>query len=180
MKILVASENPVKIEAVEKAFSNYFEDLSVVGIKTESNVPHQPINSETFVGAQNRAQKLFDLNTEKKLGADFFVGIEGGIELKHERWFAFGCMCVIDSYGNKSFGTSPHFELPENVTKRLLDREELGDVMDDIMKLENTKQKMGAIGFFTNGVMDRKELYVPGIIAALVPFNHPKMYFTKD
>ena len=29
----------------------------------------------------------------------------------------------------------------------------------------------------SGGVMNRKELYVPGLIAALVPFNHKDMYF---
>ena len=58
--------------------------------------------------------------------------------------------------------------------------EELGHVMDDIMKKKNTKQDLGAIGFFTGGVMNRKELYVPGLIAALVPFNHKDMYFNNS
>ena len=88
-------------------------------------------------------------------------------------------MCIIDKNGRTSFGTSAHFELPECVTKRLLKGEELGFVMDEIMKEDNTKQKGGAIAFFTNGKMDRKELYIPGLISALVPFQHEKMYFNK-
>lgn len=177
MKILVGSENPVKLAAVEEAFSHYHNNIEVIGISVESNVPHQPINGEIYFGARTRALKLKEINTNENLNASFFVGIEGGIKQTFNKWFAFGCMCVIDKNGNESFGTSPHFELPDEVSKRLLKREELGDVMDGIMKMKNTKQKGGAIGFFTNGVMDRKQLYIPGLIAALVPFNHKEMYF---
>lgn len=177
MKILVGSENPVKLEAVKDAFIFYFDKVEVIGIKVPSGVPDQPINDETLRGAENRAAILKELNKTERLDADFFIGVEGGIVEKYGRWFAFGGMCIMDIKGNKSFGTSAHFELPDEVTKRLLEREELGEVMDEIMRLKNTKQKMGAIGFFTKGIMNRKELYIPGIISALVPFNHPDMYF---
>jgi inosine/xanthosine triphosphatase len=177
MKILVGSENPVKLNAVKEALENYFAEVEVVGIKVPSGVPDQPVNDETLTGAENRALKLKELNEIKNFQAQYFIGVEGGIVFNHNRWFAFGGMCIVDTNGKKSFGTSAHFEIPNEVTERLLKREELGFVMDEIMQQKNTKQKMGAIGFFTNGVMDRKELYVPGIIAAFVPFNHQEMYF---
>jgi inosine/xanthosine triphosphatase len=179
MKILVGSKNPVKIDAVREAFSFYFDSIILQGISVDSNVSDQPINEETFVGAEYRAKELLKVNNEKLLKADFFVGIEGGIQQLYKKWFAFGCMCIIDKNGRTSFGTSANFELPEIVVNQLLKRKELGHVMDEIMEQENTKQKGGAISFFTNGKMNRKELYIPGLISALVPFQHPNMYFNK-
>lgn len=180
MKILVGSKNPVKIKAVEEAFSLYYNDINVLGRSVDSGVPPQPINNQTFEGAKNRATELQKLNKKENLDAQFFVGVEGGIQETFGKWFAFGCMCIIDKTGKTSFGTSAHFELPKSVTKRLLNGEELGFVMDEIMNEENTKQKGGAISFFTNGKMNRKELYVPGIISALVPFLHSNLYFSKS
>jgi inosine/xanthosine triphosphatase len=177
MKILVGSKNPVKLDAVQETFSLYFNPNEVIGIDVDSNVPDQPINHETFTGAENRAKGLKKINSAQSLNADFFVGIEGGIQQNYNKWFAFGCMCLIHKSGRKSFGTSAHFELPEIVTKQLLERKELGHIMDEIMQQENTKQKGGAISYFTNGKMSRKELYIPGLISALVPFQHEKMYF---
>ena len=177
MRILVGSKNPVKIKAVEVTFSLYFDNIEVLGFQVHSSVPTQPINNQTFEGAKNRALELVKINNEKKMGAHFFVGIEGGIQEIFNKWFAFGVMCLIDKEGRTSFGTSANFELPKCVTKRLLNGEELGFIMDEIMKQDNTKQKGGAIAFFTNGKMDRKELYIPGLISALVPFQHEKMYF---
>ena len=177
MKILVGSKNPVKLNAVEEAFSLYFDSLEIVGLSVNSDVPDQPINEETYVGAENRANHLRQINIKQSLNAEYFVGIEGGIQQTYNKWFAFGCMCIINKSGKISFGTSAHFELPEVVIKQLLDRKELGHVMDDIMKQENTKQRGGAISFFTNGKMNRKELYIPGLISALIPFQHEQMYF---
>ena len=179
MKVLVGSQNPVKIEAVKEAFSNYFKDVDVIGINVNSKVPKQPINDETFEGAKNRALELKKINKEKHLNAKFFVGIEGGIIKLYSKWLAFGGMCIIDDKGEISFGTSPHFELPEHITKQLLNGIELGDVMDEITKENNTKQKSGAIGFFTKNVMDRKSLYVYGLVAALVPFLNERLYFEE-
>jgi len=177
LKILVGSKNPVKIASVEEALENYFDNIDVIGIEVESGVSVQPINDETFIGAQNRALRLKELNDSKKLNADLFVGIEGGITKQFDTWFAFGCMCIIDNNGRTGLGTSPHFQLPQSVVEKLSKGIELGDVMDEIMNQQNTKQKHGAIGYFTNGIMTRKELYVEGLKVAVIPFLHKEMYF---
>lgn len=177
MKILVGSKNPVKVASVEEAFKNYFKDITVEGIEVESGVSIQPVNDETFTGAQNRATRLKELNDAENLGGDYFVGIEGGIAKLFNRWFAFGCMCIIDKNGKVGFGLSPHFELPDSIIEQLLQGTELGDVMDEIMNQRNTKQHHGAIGFFTNGIMNRKELYIEGLKVAVVPFLHEDMFF---
>ncbi len=180
MKVLIGSNNPVKIEAVKEAFGKYFENVEITGINVESEVDDQPINEETFDGARKRVMNLRAKAFDEKIEADYFVGIEGGIINHYNKWFAFGAVCISDKEGNKGFGTSPGFELPYEVSSRLLKREELGDVMDDILKQKNTKQKKGAIGFFTNEVITRKELYIPGVISAIVPFLHEEMYFRND
>jgi inosine/xanthosine triphosphatase len=111
------------------------------------------------------------------LGAEYFVGIEGGVGQRYQRWFAFGGMCIIDSHGRKAFGTSPQFELPQKVVEQLVEGKELGDVIDEFTNVKNSKHKFGAIGYFTNGVMNRTDLYVYGLITALVPFLNEKLYF---
>ncbi|MFZ5946357.1 MAG: inosine/xanthosine triphosphatase [Stygiobacter sp.] len=177
MKILVGSKNPVKINAVKEALSLYFDNIETIGIEVDSNVSVQPIGEDTFIGAKNRALKLLEINKEQKLKANYFVGIEGGIIKQFDKWFAFGCMCIIDEDKNCGFGLSPHFELPNGIVEKLLKGMELGNVMDEIQNEENTKQKLGAIGFFTNGIMNRKELYIEGLKVAVVPFLHKKMFF---
>ncbi len=177
MKVLVGSKNPVKIKAVEESFGKFFNDVKVESISVPSGVPAQPVGKETFDGARNRAFALYDLNASKKLNADFFVGIEGGIADDYGIWFSFGAVCIVDKEGLAGYGTSTQFQLPQKIVEELLKGRELGDVMDELQNAINTKQKSGAIGFFTKGVMSRKELYIPGIVTALIPFLHKDLFF---
>lgn len=179
MKILVGSLNPVKIDAVKEAFLCYFKDIEVFGIEVESEVPDQPIGDQTFQGALNRAYNLRNINIKENLRAEYFVGIEGGVSQFFDKWFAYGCMCVMNKEDKIGFGLSPVFELPKKVVDQLLKGKELGFVMDEIMNEQNTKQRGGAISFFTNGVMSRKELYVEGLKTAIIPFLHDELFFNE-
>jgi len=177
MKVLVGSRNPVKLEATKEAFSHYFDAVDVTGINVNSKVSNQPVEDETFAGARNRARALRTINEERKVNAVFFVGIEGGIKRLFNRWFTFGVICIMDDTGRVGYGTSPFFELPFQITEQLLDGTELGDVMDTLIGEENTKQKQGAVGYFTKGVVDRRNFYVQGLIVALIPFLNKDLYF---
>ncbi len=167
----------MKLEATKDAFSAYFDTVEVVGIGVNSKVSNQPIEDETFVGARNRALALSRINEEQNLKAEFFVGIEGGIRKLFDRWFTFGVICIVDDAGRVGYGTSPFFELPLDITEMLLAGTELGEVMDNLMQEENTKEKQGAVGYFTKGVMDRRRYYVAGLTVALIPFLNAELYF---
>lgn len=177
MKILIGSQNPVKIKATQEAFSEYFRDVEVIARDVDSEVPSQPVGEETFKGAENRVLELKKIDKKEELGIDFFVGIEGGITRIYSKWFAFGAVCIIDKEGKKGFGISSHFELPEQIVEELLEGKELGQVMDEITGEENNKQKEGAVGFFTKGKVSRKTAYTQGLVLALIPFLHKKLYF---
>ena len=49
-KVLVGSENPVKISSVKNAFEKYSDKVKVTGINVNSRVSNQPVNEETFEG----------------------------------------------------------------------------------------------------------------------------------
>lgn len=176
VKVLVGSRNPVKIEATREAFSKYCGNPEITGVEVDSRVPVQPVNEQIFEGAENRAKTLIVKNKVEKLSGEFFVGIEGGIIKLHSRWFSFGGMCIMDNKGRIGFGTSPLFELPLVIVEELLRGVELGDVMDHLQGECNTKQKHGAIGFFTKGVIDRKNFYMQGLVTALIPFVNRELF----
>jgi inosine/xanthosine triphosphatase len=177
MKVLVGSQNPIKIEATKEVFLKYFGQTNVIGIKVSSEVSAQPVDEEIFKGAKNRALQLKRLSEKENLEADFFVGIEGGIIKLYSRWFASGAACVIDNQERFGYGLSPCFELPKCIVDKLLSGSELGEVMEQISGKDNIKQKEGAIGFLSKGMMDRKDLYIYCLIAALVPFINKELYF---
>ena len=71
------------------------------------------------------------------------------------------------------------FTLPDFIIEKLHSGEELGDVMDELLNDHNSKQKQGAIGYLSRGVIDRAKLYESGIVMALVPFINKSWYFRK-
>ena len=79
MKVVVASQNPVKVAAAEAAFRIQFPDegIEVLSTTAESGVEEQPFSDEdTRAGAINRAHDA----AERLPEADFWVGMEGGVD----------------------------------------------------------------------------------------------------
>ena len=174
--VIVGSTNPVKIEAAKEAFSNYFPELEVQGIEVPSGVAAQPFGDDMFKGAEQRAKAVRSLAQKKNIKADYCIGIEAGVLNLYSRWFTMGCVCIL--HGNKiGFGTSSLFELPLSIVAQLQQGEELGHLFDAIAGTENIKQKGGAIGYLTKGIMNRKQLQVPAVVMALVPLLNGELYF---
>lgn len=176
IKIAVGSKKPVKINAVKEAFTNFYNEPLIFSEEVASGVSVQPFNEETFEGAKNRVDNLISSADEFINTCDFFVGIEGGVINYYNKWFGLGVICISDKNKNYSFGTSPLFPLPDFVIEKLKSGMELGNVMDEIQNEFNTKQKHGAIGFLTKGILSRKDLYIPGLISALIPFNNKNIF----
>jgi inosine/xanthosine triphosphatase len=178
MKVLVGSHNPTKVEAVQKAFACYFgHEITIVARSVESHVSHQPINDETFAGARNRALELNRLNQTENLGASYCVGIEAGIIQLYSVWYAFSAVCIMDDRDRLGWGVTPMWELPPHIAQELLGGVELGDVMDRLMGEQNTKQKGGAVAYFTHGITNRKTIYTQAVTLALIPFVNAQHYF---
>ncbi|MDW6003149.1 inosine/xanthosine triphosphatase [Vibrio mangrovi] len=169
-RIIVASLNPVKLKAVENAFQEVFPEhqSEVVGISVASGVSEQPMSdSETRLGALNRVS-----NARKEIpGADFYVGLEAGIE----NGFTYAWM-VIESEQKRGESRSSSLILPPEVVIQLNADTELGNVMDELFQTQNIKQQGGAIGLLTNHLLTRCSVYHQALILALVPFANPTLY----
>lgn len=176
MNILVGSTNPVKIAAARDVFAAHFADVTAAGYEVASGVSAMPVGEDTFRGAENRVRALLSLNRERRSAAEYCVGLEGGTADWHGRSFAFGVACIADASGRVGFGVSPMYELPPGIADALATGEELGAVIDRLSGEHNTKQRGGAIGYLTQGRVDRRQLYAQGLEMALVPFLNPAMY----
>lgn len=173
-KIVVASKNPVKVNATRKAFEQVFpmETFEVIGVQVPSFVSDQPMSDkETLEGAVNRAENAKLSNKT----ADFWIGIEGGIVTNGIDMDAFGWMVVLTE-NRVSQTRSCTFPLPPYVAKAVLAGKELGHVNDEFFKMYNSKQGGGAVGSLTDNLVTRMDLYVQPLILALIPFSQPDLY----
>lgn len=163
-KVIVASLNPAKINAVKNAFIDVFptQSFEFEGVSVASEVSDQPLSdTETKLGALNRVKNA----KQKVLDADFYVGLEAG----NEGDFTFAWM-VIESNSTRGESRSASLMLPPIVLEKLKDGRELGHVMDEVFSTENIKQKGGAIGLLTNHLLTRSSVYHQALILALIPF----------
>jgi inosine/xanthosine triphosphatase len=177
--IIVASENPAKIKAVEEGFKRMFPDMPITiqGVKVSSGVSDQPMSDEeTLLGAEERARAAKLLKPD----ADFWVGLEGGISMRGNDMETGAWIVVQGKDGLKGRGKTGSLLLPEAVRTLVEQGYELGKADDMVFGTSNSKHDLGSVGLMTNGVISRSEFYADAVILALIPWCHPSLYTTHS
>ena len=179
LRVAVGSKNPVKVAAVRQAFFRAFPDrpLVCVGHDVPSGVSDQPWGrDETRQGALQRAHGAL----LAEAGADYAVGVEGGVVEAHD-----GCLRSVAYVAihrgrdlRISVEQTASFKLPPRVERLLLGEEpghgklELGAACDLVFNETNSKQQGGTVGAVTRGLLDRTTYYEHAVVCALAPFLH--------
>jgi len=175
-KIVVASLNPVKIEAGRLSFTRAFpgEEFKVSGVVAVSGVPDQPLSdAETKQGALNRLQSARSLEP----GADFYIAFEGGVENKEHYLEEFAWVAVVAADNRRGEARSAAFVAPERLRQLVIDQGlEVGMAADLIFNEKNSKHSVGITGLLSKGALNRIDFYVQPGILALLPFIHPELY----
>jgi len=174
-KIIVASENPIKPQATLAAFQRMFpeEQFAVEGISVKSDVSDQPTSdNETYQGAANRVENAHSATPD----ADFWVGLEGGIEIKNSEMESFAWMVVRGPHNLVGKGRTATFFLPPRVAELINEGKELGEADDIVFGKTNSKQANGAVGLLTGDVIVRAGYYTEAVILALIPFKNTSLY----
>ncbi|MFC1777458.1 inosine/xanthosine triphosphatase [Pseudomonadota bacterium] len=171
MKIVVTSHNPVKIQAVNQAFKSQFpkREIELIPLGVDSGVSDQPMSDqETRQGARNRVSNAI----LKTPDADFWVGLEGGLDFFDDHLLAFAWMVIAGSDNRISETRSATLPLPPQVQTLVSEGLELGEANDRVFSTLNSKQGGGAFGLLTDGLLTRESIYTQTLILALVPFVH--------
>lgn len=174
MKLVVASQNPVKLDAVQEGFEELWPNIDpdIIGVKVPSGVSPQPLSeAETLKGAHNRVKEAMD----NRPGANYWIGIEGGVEDKEGKMAAFAWVVAANHY-KIGQARSASFFLPDKVAELIRQGYELGEADDMVFGSVNSKEKNGAIGLLTHNTITRKSLYIPAVIMAFIPFIRPEFY----
>lgn len=169
----VGSTNPVKIGCVAEAAANFWPESEAAGVGTESGVSAQPRSDEEMLtGALNRARQAL----QKIPAATFGVGIEGGVLDSPEGMWAYAWVIILDRDGRIGRGQTGRFLLPPPIATMIRAGLELGEADDRFFGRENSKQKEGAVGILSNGLITRHQLYQPAVTFALFRFLHEEHY----
>lgn len=172
--VVISSKNPVKVKATKQAFTLVFPDqtFDFVEVSAASGVADQPLSSqETITGAANRAANAAVVHPQ----ADYYVGIEGGIEQTDLGMESFA-WAVIQGQTKTGKARTSTFFLPTKVAELINQGMELGAANDVVFTKHNSKQQTGAVGSLTGDVIDRTKFYVDALVLALIPFRNPDLY----
>ncbi|MBB5324452.1 inosine/xanthosine triphosphatase [Anoxybacillus tepidamans] len=153
MMIAVGTTNRAKVAAVEAVFTD--ECDQIVPVAVDSGVAAQPFSDEeTRMGAIHRAKQACT-----KAQADVGIGLEGGVvEMDGALWVC-NWGALVDRNGTVICAGGARFPLPCEVAEEVLSGKELGEVMDEYTGKRNIRQKEGAVGVFTNGYVNRTDMF---------------------
>ena len=173
MLVAIGSKNPIKVSAVKSAFSKAFPRARYLSVDAPSTVSSMPMSAkETRLGAISRAN--YALSNLK--GANFGVGVEGGVDRTADGLMVCGYVFVVDRNGKRGIGGGTSILLPKSIAREVCKGMELGAVVDELTGREGVKQKEGALGVLTNNITSREEYFRVATACAMAPFLHKKLY----
>lgn len=187
LQIAVGSIRRPKLNAVKEAAAAIAPllgegtTLEVAGYQVESGVSHTPSSrQELMQGARQRVEGLYENLRERKVPADYFIGLEGGLDVTTENGAG---RVFLESWAYVSngrigyFGCSGSIEVPEALAEQVLSRgAELSVAIDQFAGAVGIRDGQGAWGVLSGNLISRQESFRLAVIAAFAPYYNAKMY----
>jgi inosine/xanthosine triphosphatase len=200
--IAVGSKRGPKLNAVTEALQAFSAILAhdaefeVVGVEVESGVGHTPASRDELMrGARQRAEALVETARQSGVSWQYFVGLEGGLDVVHEGASADEVLrhselrknghrrVFLESWAYVSDGARGHYgrsgsiEIPEALAHEVLENGvELAAAIDRFAGAVGIRDAQGAWGVLSSNFITRQEAFRVAVIAAFAPFYNAKMY----
>jgi inosine/xanthosine triphosphatase len=174
MRIAIGTLNDAKNNAVENIIKSIWSDAEFYRIETNSMVSAQPKSDEEAIkGAINRAKQALTKNN-----VDYGIGLEGTVNTNRYGMFLHGWVAIIDREHNIGLGQSGSIQLPKNIEYRINNGEELGPIMQELMKDDDNKirHNEGTNGILSNGLYTRVKEFEDATRCALAKFVNKELY----
>jgi inosine/xanthosine triphosphatase len=187
LQIAVGSIRRPKLNAVKEAAAaigpllGEGTTLEITGYEVESGVSHTPSSrQELMQGARQRVEALHENLREKKVPADYFIGLEGGLDVAAEngvrRVFLESWAYVSDG-GIGHFGCSGSIEVPGALADQVLSRgTELAVAIDQFAGAVGIRDGQGAWGVLSGNLISRQDSFRLAVLAAFAPYYNARMY----
>jgi inosine/xanthosine triphosphatase len=187
MVVALGSDRAAKVDAVRRSVERIagvderWRGAEVIARSVETNAPAMPLTDAQLArGARERARAVRELLLKEGVGAQLFVGLEGGFhsfELEG-RWHTHlrGWACVTDGV-REGFGVSPSISVPDFIARRVTEGGvELSVVIDDVAGERDVRSRQGAWGVLSRDLLTRAESFEAALIAAFALFYNEKLY----
>jgi inosine/xanthosine triphosphatase len=200
--LAVGSKRGPKLNAVHLALETFSAALSpetqfeVVGVEVESGVSHTPASRDELMrGARQRAEALIKMAQETGSPWNYFIGLEGGLDIVPEGATRQEVLqrpplkqnasrrVFLESWAYVSDGSSGHYgrsggiEIPDVLAHEVLENAvELSVAIDRFAGSVGIRDAQGAWGVLSNNFITRQEAFRVAVVAAFAPFYNEKMY----
>lgn len=152
MKIILGSENRAKKAAVQAVFT----EATIMCENMPSLVRPQPLSDEeTLMGATNRAIAATNI-----FAGAYGVGLEGGVMFIQEKLYLCNWAAICTPAKSVITAAGARIALPDEFILPLQNGTELSVLMDKWANKQDVRHKEGAIGIFTNGEMNRSQMFI--------------------
>jgi inosine/xanthosine triphosphatase len=185
--IALGSDRAAKINALSQAVERIatvdenWRGAQIVPRAVETHVAAMPLSDdELMCGARNRALAVGEALKNEGIGADLWVGLEGGFHsLEFDgvwRTYLHGWAYATD--GERGwFGGAPSVEIPPSIARRVIEGKlELGDVIDQVAGEHDVRSRQGTWGVLSRDLLTRSMSFEAALIAALAPFYNANFY----
>ena len=194
--IAVGSTRKPKLAAVSEAVRQFAAVLApgqlidIIGREVESGVSHTPsTRQELMLGARQRAEALSAFAREHREPWQYFVGLEGGLDVvmnssaAEQQSDAAARRVFLESWAYVTDGMLGHFgrsgavEIPDVLAHEVLEQGvELSVAIDRFAGAVGIRDAQGAWGVLSANLISRQEAFRVAVVAAFAPFYNAKMY----
>ena len=190
--IAIGSKRGPKVNAVREALdvlSPFFAgaQFQIVPVEVPSGVSHTPRSREELMrGARQRAEALLQLAQGRGDTWQYFVGLEGGLDVVQSSGSSQGSArrVFLESWAYVSDGRCGHYgrsgsiEIPEPLAHEVLEGDlELAVAIDRFAGAVGVRDAQGAWGVLSGNLISRQEAFRVAVIAAFAPFYNVGMYY---
>lgn len=164
MKVIIGSHNKAKVKAIRRVF----KDNIIQRIDAPSRVSHQPTrDEETLLGAINRARYCHN-----QYPNSLSIGLEGGVMLINEELYLCNWGVLMSPKTDMIKASGARIKLPDEFINELLKGVELSELIDAYSQKTNTRHAEGAIGIFTEGIIDRITMFEHVVLLLKGQYEH--------
>ncbi|HWZ96566.1 MAG TPA: inosine/xanthosine triphosphatase [Candidatus Dormibacteraeota bacterium] len=185
--VAVGSTRKPKLGAVQDALASIGKllapekQIEIVGVEVESGVSHTPVSREELMqGARQRAEAIANLAAQNHEPWNYFVGLEGGLDVVQEngqRRVFLESWAYVSNGARGFFGRSGSIEVAEAIAEEVVDRGvELSIAIDHFAGEIGIRDAQGAWGVLSDNLISRQDSFRIAVIAAFAPFYNAKMY----
>jgi len=153
----------------------------VSGYEVDSGVSHTPTSrEELMLGARQRAEALEVKLRGAGVVVDFFVGVEGGLDVVIEggvRRVFLESWAYVCNRERGHYGRSGGIELPPALAESVLSQGvELATAIDEFAGAVGIRDGQGAWGVLSGNLISRQDSFPIAAIAAFAPFFNVAIY----